>query len=142
MAKILIIDDSVTYRQIMREVLEQGGHTVIGEGEDGIQAIELYKKLKPDITTMDITMPKMNGLVALQWIREYDPSATVVMVSSTAQSKKLAEAAKLGAADFLPKPFESTKIMSVVDRLLTAFKETNVDEEIDLNEFDFLDLDD
>ena len=142
MARILIVDDSITYRQLMKEAIEGGGHTVVGEGKDGVQGIELYKELKPDITTMDITMPNLDGLAALKFIMEYDPSATVIMVSSTAQSKKLAEAASLGAVDFLVKPFESEKVLDIIDRLEAAFSEDNADAELDLDELDFLNLDD
>ena len=142
MARILIVDDSITYRQVMKEALVEGGHTIVGEGEDGVQGIELYKELKPDITTMDITMPNLDGLAALKFIMEYDPNATVIMVSSTAQSRKLAEAANLGAVDFLAKPFESEKVLGIIDRLMSAFSEDNAGTEIDLEDLDFLNLDD
>jgi len=139
MARILIVDDSITYRQLLKKILEDGGHTIVGEAGDGMIGIEMFKKLQPDIVTMDITMPNMSGLAALKWILEYDPSAIVIMVSASAQSAKINEATELGAFDFLPKPFESKKVLDVVDNLLNAVQNAdNFDDELDLEDFEFL----
>lgn len=120
MANILIVDDSVTYRKTLRKLLEEGGHTIVGEAGDGVQAIDQYQKLKPDLITLDITMPVMNGIDALKWIMEYDSSALVVMVSSSAQASKIKESIELGALDFLPKPFQSQKVLEAVNKILSA----------------------
>ena len=105
--------------------MEEGGHEVIGEATNGMEGIEKFKELQPDITTLDITMPILDGLGALKWIMEYDPSATVIMVSSSAQPSKIAEAITMGAVDFLPKPFESLKI---IDTIAHLFDYENLDD--------------
>jgi len=140
MAKILVVDDSITYRQMMTEVLEQGGHTVVGEAEDGLQAVKLFKELRPDITTLDITMPNMDGLTALKVIKELNSNAIVIVVSSSAQARKLAQAATYGASDFLPKPFESTKIISAIDRMLSAESLDTLDDDRISDALESLDL--
>ena len=117
MANILIVDDSTIYRASMREILESAGHTVVGEASDGEEAIEQYKELRPDITTLDITMPVMNGIEALKEIMKFDSDAKIVMVSSTAQQNTIAEALISGAYDFFPKPLDSEQIMESLDSI-------------------------
>ena len=118
MASILIVDDSTIYRGSMREILESAGHAVVGEARDGEEAIEKYKELRPDITTLDITMPVMNGIDALKEIMKIDPDATVIMVSSTAQQNTIAEALICGAYDFFPKPLDPEQIVQSLDGIL------------------------
>lgn len=118
MARILIVDDSQIYRDILKRLLEGGGHSVVGEAVNGRDGVEKYKELLPDLTTLDITMPLLDGIDALREIMEFDPCAQVVMVSSSAQSSKVVEATMLGAADFLSKPFESMKILECVSNVM------------------------
>lgn len=118
MAKILIVDDSRTSRRILRTLFETAGHEVVGEATDGEVAIEMYKEMKPDIVSMDITMPVMNGIDSLKHIMEFDPKAKVVMVTSAGQKSKMTEAVKHGAKDFITKPFENETITYVFNKVL------------------------
>lgn len=118
MAKILIVDDSKTSRKILRTILEQHGHEIIGEAVNGEEGVACYKELKPELTTLDITMPVMDGLQALEKIMEFDPDADVVMVTAAGQKSKMVEAIKLGASEFIQKPFEPDQIASVVESTL------------------------
>jgi two-component system chemotaxis response regulator CheY len=117
MANILIVDDSRTSRRILKGILESGGHTIIGEAGNGEEGCKLYKELKPDIVTMDITMPIMDGIEALQFIRHMDPDAKVVMVTAAGQKSKMVEAIKSGAAEFIAKPFKDEDIIRVINEI-------------------------
>lgn len=118
MAKILLVDDSKTSRKILRGILEEDGHEVIGEAVNGEEGIDKFKELKPDITTMDITMPVMDGLEALKQIMELDKNAKVVMVTAAGQKTKMVDAVKFGAAEFLAKPFEGAQIIEIINKVL------------------------
>lgn len=118
MAKILIVDDSKTSRKILRNILTENGHEIVGEAINGIEAIEKFSELKPDLTTMDITMPIMDGLQALKKIIEIDKNAKVIMVTAAGQKTKMVDAVKYGAAEFLTKPFEASQIIEIIDRVL------------------------
>jgi two-component system chemotaxis response regulator CheY len=118
MAKILIVDDSKTSRKILRSILESKGHEVIGEAVNGEDAINKYKELQPDLTTMDITMPIMDGLEALKEIINIDKNAKVVMVTAAGQKTKIVDAVKHGAVEFLTKPFESAQIIEIIKRVV------------------------
>jgi len=117
MAKILIVDDSRTSRRILRNLLTECGYDVV-EAENGEIGVQKYKEETPDMVTMDITMPIMDGLEALKGIREYDASAKVVMVTAAGQESKIMEAVKLGAAEFITKPFEKEKIVETVRKVV------------------------
>ena len=118
MAKILIVDDSKTSRRILKNILEANGHTVIGEAINGKEAVDKFKELKPDITTMDITMPVMDGLEALKKIMGVDKDARVVMVTAAGQKTKMVDAVKHGAVEFLTKPFEAEQIIEIIERVI------------------------
>lgn len=118
MAKILMVDDSKTSRKILKGILEENGHEVIGEAVNGEDGIEKFKELKPDLTTMDITMPVMDGLEALKQIMEFDKNAKVIMVTAAGQKTKMVDAIKYGAAEFLAKPFEADQIITIINRVL------------------------
>jgi Response regulator containing CheY-like receiver domain and AraC-type DNA-binding domain len=118
MATILIVDDSKTSRKVLKNILEADGHTIVGEAKDGEEGIELFKELRPEIITMDITMPVLDGLEALKKIIELDPKAKVVMVTAAGQKNKMLDAIKLGAAEFLAKPFEPEQITTVINKII------------------------
>ncbi len=118
MAKILIVDDSRTSRKFLKTMLEADQHEVIGEASNGIEGIQKYKELNPDITTMDITMPELDGIEALKQIIEFDPNAKVVMVTAAGQKNKIVDAVKYGAKDFLAKPFDAEQIRNIINNLI------------------------
>lgn len=118
MAKILIVDDSRTSRKILRNILQECGHEVIDEAENGEIGYTKYQELKPDIVTMDITMPKMDGIECLKLIRSYDSNAKVVMITAAGQKDKMIEAVKSGVAEFLTKPFEKVEIAHAIENAL------------------------
>lgn len=117
MAKILIVDDSRTSRRILRNLLTEERYDVV-EAENGENGILKYKEEAPDLVTMDITMPIMDGLEALKKIKEYDFAAKVIMVTAAGQESKVMEAVKLGAAEFVTKPFEKEKIIDTVGKVI------------------------
>lgn len=118
MANILIVDDSRTSRKVLRSILEEAGHTVVGEAVNGENGVEMYDQLKPDIVTLDITMPVMDGLEALRAIREKDSNAKVIMVTAAGQNGKIMEAVKRGAAEFVTKPFDQDQITVAIGRIV------------------------
>lgn len=118
MAKILIVDDSKTSRRFLKNMLEEAGHEIAGEAVNGQEGIDKYKQLKPDLVTMDITMPVMDGIEAVGQIMEYDADAKVIMVTAAGQKTNMVEALKRGASDFIQKPFESEVILKVVEKVL------------------------
>ncbi len=118
MGTVLIVDDSRTSRKILESILTEGGLTVIGQAENGSIGVKQYMSLNPDIVTMDITMPIMDGVEALRRIKEYDPNAKVVMVTAAGQKNKIIEALKLGVDDFLTKPYEAEEIVATIKKIL------------------------
>ena len=118
MANILIVDDSRTSRRILSNILLENGHAVAGEAKNGEEAIALYGQLKPDLVTMDITMPVMDGIAALAKIREADANAKVIMITAAGQKEKVAEALKLGAAEFVTKPFSTEEVLKVIENVM------------------------
>src|SRR6476660_1003095 len=107
MASILVVDDAAFMRKMLGDALSKGGHDVIGEATNGDEAVVRFSELKPDVTTLDITMPEKDGLTALKEILALDPAARVVMCSALGQESKVLEAIKSGARDFVVKPFQS-----------------------------------
>ncbi|MDD6328832.1 MAG: response regulator [Eubacteriales bacterium] len=120
MAKILIVDDSRTSRRILRNILEEDGHTVVGEATNGKEGYEMYEALKPELVTMDITMPVMTGVESLKKIKEIDADAKVVMVSAAGQQHNMLEAVQSGAAEFISKPFDVNSIKNIINNLVEA----------------------
>lgn len=118
MANILIVDDSRTSRRILRSILEEDGHVVVGEATNGQEGFDQYMALKPDLVTMDITMPVMTGVESLKKIVEADSSAKVVMVSAAGQQHNMLEAVQNGAADFISKPFDVNVIKNMVKKIV------------------------
>lgn len=118
MAKILICDDSAFMRMMLRRVLEENGHEVIGEAGDGEQAVQLYSEYSPDLVTMDITMPKMDGIEAVRNIHSSDSSARIVMVTAIGQQSIITAAIEAGAADFIVKPFDPVRVIATISKVL------------------------
>ena len=118
MVTVLIVDDSRTSRRFLRNMLTEAGYEVVAEAVDGEDGMKKYEEFKPDIVTMDITMPVMDGVTALEKIKAYDNTADVIMVTSAGQKTNIVEALKRGAADFIQKPFESSAIVSVLEKVM------------------------
>jgi two-component system, chemotaxis family, chemotaxis protein CheY len=119
MARVLVVDDAAFMRKMVTDALTKGGHEVIGEASNGIEAVERYRELRPEVTTLDITMPEKDGLAALQEIIGLDPSARVIMCSALGQESKVLESIKIGAKDFIVKPFKAERVLGAVDKALT-----------------------
>ena len=115
--RILITDDALFMRVTLKKILTENGYEVVGEAQNGAEAIDLYKRLNPDIVTMDITMPEMDGLAALKGIKEHDPNAKVVMCSAMGQKNMVVEAIQAGAKDFIVKPFQAERVLEAMGKL-------------------------
>ena len=118
MARVLVVDDAAFMRKMVSDALATGGHEVVGEASNGVEAIARFQELKPDLMTLDITMPEKDGLSALADIMGADPSARVVMCSALGQESKVLEAIKLGAKDFVVKPFKPNRVIEAVGKAL------------------------
>ncbi|GAB4072989.1 chemotaxis protein CheY [Barrientosiimonas marina] len=118
MAKILVTDDAAFMRMQLKDHLTKLGHEVIGEAENGKDAIEKYQELKPDLITMDITMPEMDGVEAVKEIKKIDSGAKVVMCSAMGQQGMVLDAIKSGASDFIVKPFSAERIKEALEKAL------------------------
>lgn len=118
MARILITDDAAFMRAMLRNVLEGDGYTIVAEAVNGVEAVNLYKQHRPDLVTMDITMPEMDGLTALAEIRRMDPQAKVIMCSAMGQQKVVVDAIRSGAKDFMVKPFQKERVLEAIRNTL------------------------
>lgn len=118
MARILIVDDAKFMRMTLSNILSKANHEIVGEGENGREAIELYRKLNPDLVTLDITMPEMSGLDAIKEIKKEFPQAKVIMCSAMGQQKMVVESIEAGAKDFIVKPFDEGRVLDAVNRVL------------------------
>lgn len=118
MAKILVVDDAIFMRMSIKKMLEENGHTMIGEAADGVEAIEKYAELKPDVVLLDITMPEMNGIEALKRIRVLNPKAKIIICSAMGYQEMIAESIKCGAEDFIVKPFDAERLMAIINKVL------------------------
>lgn len=112
--RILIVDDSLIMRSLLKKILTSHGYIVAGEADTGRKAVEMYKKLKPDLVTMDIVMPEKHGLQALKDIMSFDNKAKVIVISVIDQRKALLEAIEAGASDYIIKPFEVERVIQAV----------------------------
>ncbi len=118
MATVLIVDDSKTSRRILKNILIENGYEIIGEATDGQIGYEKYIEFRPDLVTLDITMPVLDGLGCLEKIMQLDKNANVIMVTAAGQKSKMVEAIKLGATEFIQKPFEPEQILSVIKTVI------------------------
>ncbi len=114
MARVLVVDDAMFMRKMVSDALTKGGHEVVGEAQNGIEAVKFFQELKPELTTLDITMPEKDGLEALKEIMALDPSAKVIMCSALGQESKVLESIKAGAKDFVVKPFQPDRVIDAV----------------------------
>ena len=118
MARVLIADDASFMRQMIREIIEPEGHEVVGEATNGIEAVDLYNELSPDLVTMDIVMPKRSGIDAVKAIVAEHPTACVVMCSALGQETLVMEALQAGARDFIVKPFKPDSVIATISKIL------------------------
>jgi two-component system chemotaxis response regulator CheY len=119
MARVLVVDDAAFMRKMVTDALTKGGHEVVGEAANGNEAVERYRELRPEVTTLDITMPDKDGLAALEEIIGLDPAARVIMCSALGQESKVLQSIKIGAKDFIVKPFKADRVLGAVDKALT-----------------------
>ncbi|AQS59799.1 response regulator [Desulforamulus ferrireducens] len=117
--RILIVDDAAFMRMMIKNILTKNGYEVVGEAENGAVAVQLYKELKPDLVTMDITMPEMDGIQGVKAIRGVDPNANIIMCSAMGQQSMVMEAIQAGAKDFIVKPFQQDRILQAIERVLS-----------------------
>ncbi|MDN4607453.1 response regulator [Sporosarcina highlanderae] len=116
--RILIVDDAAFMRMMIKDILIKNNFEVVGEAADGMQAVEKYMELLPDLVTMDITMPEMDGITALKLIKEKDPSAKVIMCSAMGQQAMVIDAIQAGAKDFIVKPFQADRVVEAIQKAL------------------------
>ncbi len=116
--RVLIVDDTAFMRKLLRNILFSGGFDIVGEAENGKQAVEMYKQLKPDLVMLDIVMPEMNGIEALKAIKQIDPNAKVIMCTAVGQEKIVKAAIKLGARGYIVKPFQAQKVIEEAKKVL------------------------
>lgn len=115
---VLVCDDAIFMRTMISDILTQAGYEVVGEAETGAQAVERYKQLKPELVTMDIVMPDMGGIDAVREIMRLDPAAKILMCSAMGQQALVIEAIQAGAKDFVVKPFQPSRVLEAVQRVL------------------------
>lgn len=122
MARILVVDDSTVMRKNLCTILMENGHEVVGEAVDGSEAVLLYSELKPDLVTMDITMPRMNGVEAVNYIIKNDKNAKIIVISALNQKQLVFEALKNGAKHYVIKPIDPVKFLGIVEEVLEHSK--------------------
>lgn len=116
--KVLIVDDAAFMIMMIKDILEKNGYDVVGEASNGLVAVDLYKKEKPDVVTMDITMPDMDGIEAVKQIRTFDPNAKIIMCSAMGQQSMVMDAIKSGAKDFIVKPFQADRVLEAIKKVI------------------------
>ncbi|MBT9148255.1 MAG: Chemotaxis protein CheY [Syntrophomonadaceae bacterium] len=116
--RVLITDDTAFMRMTLKNILEKNGYQVVGEAEDGQVAVDKYIELRPDLVTMDITMPRMDGITAIKKIIEANPEAKIVVCSAMGQKALVIEALSAGAKDFIVKPFQAERIINAVQKVI------------------------
>ncbi|MDH7480195.1 MAG: response regulator [Syntrophomonadaceae bacterium] len=116
--RILVVDDAAFMRMMLRDILTKNGYVIAGEAENGALAVERYMELRPDLVTMDITMPEMDGITAVREIKRRDPQAKVIMCSAMGQQAMVIDAIQAGAKDFIVKPFQPERVLEAVGKAL------------------------
>ncbi|MDP4083046.1 MAG: response regulator [Bacillota bacterium] len=117
--RILIVDDAAFMRMMIKDILSKNGYQIVGEAADGVQAIEKYKEFVPDLVTMDITMPEMDGITALKEIKKVNPNAKIIMCSAMGQQAMVIDAIQAGAKDFIVKPFQAERVLEAISKTLS-----------------------
>jgi DNA-binding NarL/FixJ family response regulator len=112
--KILVVDDTKFMRKMLTDILKQFGYEVVGEAENGRQAIQRYEELRPDVVVLDITMPEMDGIEAMKGIRRIDPYAIVLICSAMSQQDLISDALKAGANGYIMKPFKPNRVDEII----------------------------
>lgn len=112
--RVLVVDDAAFMRMMIKDILTKNGYEIVGEAENGALAVEKWKELRPDLTTMDITMPEMDGITAVKEIRKLEASAKIIMCSAMGQQAMVIEAIQAGAKDFIVKPFQPDRVIEAV----------------------------
>lgn len=115
---VLIVDDAAFMRMMIKDILVKNGYEVVGEAENGQVAVERYTELRPDLVTMDITMPEMDGIAAVKEIKAIDPNACIIMCSAMGQQSMVIDAIQAGAKDFIVKPFQPERVLEAVGKAL------------------------
>jgi two-component system chemotaxis response regulator CheY len=118
--RVLIVDDAVFMRNTLKEIFTSSGYEIAGEAANGVEAVEKYRDVTPEVTTMDIVMPFKNGIEATREILKSDPSATIIICSALGQESLVMEAIEAGATDFIVKPFKAENVLQVVKKALAA----------------------
>lgn len=118
MSTVLVVDDAVIMRMSLKKIIEKAGHEVAGEAGNGEEALEIYKKLKPDLVTMDITMPDVDGYEGLKLIKEFDSEAKVIMITSIGQKASVIKTLQDGAKGFIVKPFDEEQVIQSINKVL------------------------
>ena len=116
--RVLVVDDAAFMRMMVKDILSKNGYDVVGEAENGLKAVEKYQELKPDLTTMDITMPEMDGISAVKEIMKINKGAKVVMCSAMGQQAMVIDAIQAGAKDFIVKPFQPDRVIEAISKVL------------------------
>ena len=116
--KVLIVDDAAFMRMMIKNILSKSGYDIVGEAENGVQAVAKFKELKPELVTMDITMPEMDGITAVKEIKKIDANAKVIMCSAMGQQAMVIEAIQCGARDFIVKPFQPDRVLEAVRKVI------------------------
>jgi two-component system chemotaxis response regulator CheY len=117
--KIMIVDDAAFMRMMIKDILTKNGYEIVAEAADGAQAVELYKEHQPDLVTMDITMPEMDGIAALKAIKQINANAKVIMCSAMGQQAMVIDAIQAGAKDFIVKPFQADRVLEAIGKTLS-----------------------
>ncbi|NEU29734.1 response regulator [bacterium LRH843] len=118
MASVLVVDDAAFMRMMIKDILSKNGFEVVGEAANGLEAVEKYKELNPDLVTMDITMPEMDGIQALKEIKKMDAGAKVIMCSAMGQQAMVIDAIQSGAKDFIVKPFQADRVLEAIKKVI------------------------
>ena len=116
--KVLIVDDAVVMRMMIKGILSKHGYEVVGEAQNGVEAVDKYKQLQPDLVIMDVVMPEMDGITAVRQIMSMDPNAKIIMCTSMGQQALVVEAIQAGAKSFITKPFQPPKILETISKVL------------------------
>ena len=114
--KVLIADDAAFMRMMLKDILTKNGHEVVGEAANGIEMLSKYEETQPDIVTLDITMPEMDGLTAIKELRKKHPDANVIMCSAMGQQPMVIDAIQSGAKDFIVKPFQAERVIECLEK--------------------------